>query len=192
MRAKHELAIAYQQPVNLFRGILTTGSQTQEFEWGLYATNDADLDWKITDPFLSFTDLYKSSQQRFQSLREGAFRYLKIEDALLREIQPETPAGDTRFIPINVSFMGAEQELEAAVRRSWNQDPLHTILIGKGGMGKTVSLVHLWEQSLSAFPNTLGPIPLYLPLEEINDWEGNRKNHFLEDQLFQHYQLQGF
>ncbi len=197
--ARNALALRFQQPANLyklagadregkdpFRGILTMmDSSAQSFEWGLYAPVDADLDWTIHEPFLSFAALQQASRQRRQELQEGAFRYLKIEDALLPEAEnKDKPA----LIPINVRLGEEFLSLESAVYRLWKQKPAHALLIGKGGMGKTVSMVQLWDTFLQKAPGRQSPVPLYLALDEINEWEGSRKNNYLDEQLAHYYQ----
>ena len=199
--ARNALALRFQQPANLyklaaaddegkdpFRGILTMmDSSAQSFEWGLYAPVDADLDWTIHEPFLSFAALQQASRLRRQELQEGAFRYLKIEDALL----PETAEKDKpALIPINVRLGEEFLSLESAVYRLWKQKPAHALLIGKGGMGKTVSMVQLWDTFLKKAPSRQSPVPLYLALDEINEWEGSHKNNYLDEQLALYYQAE--
>ncbi|MBV6426197.1 MAG: hypothetical protein KIPDCIKN_00708 [Haliscomenobacter sp.] len=189
LQAKTAVAIKHQQPANLFRGIVKPRPQSSEFAWGLYAVADADLNWKITDPFLPIGELRKASQERLDELREGPFRYLKIEDALLKESKTETLTVNEQIIPINVLSDGAFMPLEESVERLWQEERMHTLLIGKGGMGKTVSLVHLWEHYLK-HADQYGAIPLYLSVDEINDWNESKKNRFLEDQLRMYYQVE--
>ncbi len=189
LQAKTAVAIKHQQPANLFRGIVKPRPQTSDFAWGLYATAEADLNWKITDPFLPVGELRKASQERLGELREGPFRYLKIEDALLKESKTESLSVNEQIIPINVLSDGAFMPLEESVERLWQDESMHTLLIGKGGMGKTVSLVHLWEHYLK-HADQFGAIPLYLSVDEINDWNEAKKNRFLEDQLRLYYQVE--
>lgn len=193
-RAKTELEEAYHQPSNLHRGILQPGSTGDHFEWGLYAQseNGEDLHWKLSDPFMPISQLRKASAQRLQTLRESTFRYLQIEDALRSPEQGR--AEDKPLIPIHVQYSGEKRELHEAVEQLWTTPDIHTLLIGAGGMGKTVSMVHLWTYFLEKpkAPGEEVPVPLYLALEEINDWQGNRRGHFLEEQLQQYYQIYDF
>lgn len=193
LHAKTAIASKHQQPANLFRGIVTPNRQSlSEFPWGLYATRDADLEWKITDPFLPLSELHQASQKRYQDLRQGSFRYLRIEDALLKDEQYRDKQQE--IIPIVVVLDEENMLLENGVKKLWSSPAPHAVLTGKGGMGKTVSLVYLWEHYLAISDPAKGagsaPIPLYLAVEEINEWNESRKNNFIQEQLRNHYYIE--
>lgn len=190
--ARTALATRFQKAANQFRGIDTFGKDGgRDFAWGLYAKNEEDLDWKIGDPFLPISELKKASIERYGELRQGAFRYLRIEDALLRDKAPEEKPD---IIPIIVALDKENIQLENAVRKLWSLPMPHAILAGKGGMGKTVSLEYLWQYFLGHVNPDKGiasdPIPLYLSVEEINEWGDNRNSSFIREQLRDLYYIE--
>lgn len=193
-RAKTELSEAYHQPSAIHRGVLLPESADKHFEWGLYGRREdgSDLHWKLSDPFMPLSLLRKASQKRLQILRETTFRYLQLEDALRSPGQENVP--EKKIIPIQVQNGNTKSELHEAVQQLWEQPVTHALLVGAGGMGKTVSMVHLWDYFLQqkSYAGEEPAIPLYLALDEINDWNGTRKGHFLEDQLLTHYQVYDF
>ena len=190
--ARTALATRFQKAANQFRGIDTFGKDGgRDFAWGLYAAQEDDLDWKIGDPFLPISELRKASLERYGELRQGAFRYLRIEDALLRDKAPEEKPD---IIPIIVALDQENLQLENAVRKLWPLPRPHAILTGKGGMGKTVSLDYLWQYFLGHVNPDKGtasdPIPLYLSVEEINEWGDNRNSTFIREQLRELYYIE--
>ena len=190
--ARTTLAAKFQKAANEFRGIDTATRQgAEDFPWGLYSNRAEDLDWKIGDPFLPMSELRKASREHYAEMRSGAFRYLRIEDALLKD-QEKKDRPD--IIPIIVELNGENSHLETAVKKLWTTPLPHAILTGKGGMGKTVSLDYLWQYFLdSASPDkgvTSDPIPLYLALEEVNEWGDNRDDNFIREQLHKRYYIE--
>jgi hypothetical protein len=189
--ARAALATRFQKAANQFRGIDTFGKDGgREFAWGLYAPQENDLDWKIGDPFLPISELRKASRERYGALRQGTFRYLRIEDALLKDKAAQEKPD---IIPIIVALDEENVRLENAVRKLWSQPGPHAILTGKGGMGKTVSLDYLWQYFLGHVNPDKGvasdPIPLYLAVEEINEWGENRNSTFIREQLRELYYI---
>ncbi len=190
--ARTALATRFQKAASQFRGIDTFGKDGgRDFAWGLYATQEEDLEWKIGDPFLPISELRKASLERYEVLRQGAFRYLRIEDALLKDKAPQEKPD---IIPIIVSLDEENVQLENAVRKLWSLPRPHAILTGKGGMGKTVSLDYLWQYFIGYVNPDKGvasdPIPLYLAVEEINEWGDNRNSTFIREQLRELYYIE--
>ncbi|MCU0286650.1 MAG: hypothetical protein MUF15_09645 [Acidobacteria bacterium] len=106
----------------------------------------------------------------------GRFRNLHIEDLLLS--RPET---ESRWVPQPVSLEGdngSSQTNETIITMLpclWNRPVEHTVIVGEGGMGKTVSLVRLWETYLDqAAPGTNEPIPVFIALHEFNNTDTAR------------------
>ncbi|MEY4135273.1 MAG: hypothetical protein RL386_1623, partial [Bacteroidota bacterium] len=181
-----------QKASNQFRGIDTFGKDGgREFAWGLYAPQENDLDWKIGDPFLPMSELRKASRERHEALHQGAFRYLRIEDALLKDKEQQQ---ESNIIPIIVALDGENLQLETTIRKLWSRPLTHAVLTGKGGMGKTVSLDYLWDHFLhNANPDkgvASDPIPLYIAVEEINEWGDNRNSSFIREQLRDLYYIE--
>ncbi|MDQ1354369.1 MAG: hypothetical protein QG657_4678, partial [Acidobacteriota bacterium] len=127
----------------------------------------AFLEWQFGEksgepplPFLREMLLQGSrSYHRALTGENGRFRNLHIEDLLLS--RPETEA---RWVPQPVSLEGdnnGSQTNETVITMLpclWNRPVEHAVIVGEGGMGKTVSLVRLWETYLNrAAPGTDEP-----------------------------------
>ena len=107
--------------------------------------------------------LFDQSQKYYdQQLSQGGrFSYVKHDDTLLATIKPfETTA---------LSERGNETPNETpknVVRCVLDEDG-HILFIGEGGMGKTMSLLRVWQHELvSAEKNR--KLPVYVPLNEYN------------------------
>ena len=106
--------------------------------------------------------LRKGSQKLYSSLTEtGRFRYLHIVDQLLPSISSphfetivETPDLGNQVMPLT-------QSIEALQHQSVH----HAVIVGEGGLGKTVSLLTLWKKYLESDNPT---IPIYIALNEYN------------------------
>jgi len=83
--------------------------------------------------------------------KAGRFRMLHIEDAILPRSASDNKE---KWVPQPVTFGNKEDSapsLETVVTmmpRLWKQECRHTVITGEGGMGKTVSLVRLWQELL--------------------------------------------
>lgn len=190
--ARTALGIKFQKAATEFRGIDTSPKDSgRDFAWGLYAVQEVDLDWKIGDPFLPMSELRKASREHYAEMRNGAFQYLRIEDALLKDQEKKDRP---EIIPIIVALNEENTHLETAVKKLWAMSLPHAVLTGKGGMGKTVSLDYLWQYFLDRASPDKGvasdPIPLYLALEEVNEWGDNRDNNFIREQLRKRYYIE--
>jgi WD40 repeat protein len=136
------------------------------------------LEWqfgnKAVEPPLPFLRqmLIQGSQSYHQKLtgETGRFRRLHIEDLLLTRSYTET-----EWVPQPVSI---EEEKNSShthetvitlLPRLWNRSCEHVIIVGEGGMGKTVSLVRLWKSYLERFESgSDDPIPVFIALNEFN------------------------
>jgi hypothetical protein len=122
--------------------------------------------------------LGEGSKKYYRSLRglNGRFRYLRIADIILP--QTETP---DQWLETTVETDPAApaQTTAQALPGLWRQEVKHAVIVGDGGMGKTVSLLHWWEKLLESQPQT-EPIPVFLALNELNQVpEGKRENFIL-------------
>jgi WD40 repeat protein len=111
------------------------------------------------------------SRSHFRLLtEEGRYRHLRIEKSLLAT--PDIP----ELLGINVRTENQLSPLYEAIAVLWRKYLPHGIIIGEGGMGKTVSLLEVWRQLLSE-PSY--PIPLFIPLNEFNRSVGIKKKTFI-------------
>jgi hypothetical protein len=73
--------------------------------------------------------------------------------------------------------------LETRLEALWPVKCPHALLVGAGGMGKTVALVQLWKHYLEN-PNPDWPVPIFIPLNEFNNHPGKG---FIRNYILQHY-----
>ncbi|UCH94735.1 MAG: hypothetical protein JSV88_31365 [Candidatus Aminicenantes bacterium] len=77
----------------------------------------------------------------------GRFRMLHIEDLILSRTETKD-----KWVPQPVSGEDEEYNKDETVitllPRVWRQSRQHAVIVGDGGMGKTVSLVRLWKSLL--------------------------------------------
>ncbi|UCH95024.1 MAG: SMEK domain-containing protein, partial [Candidatus Aminicenantes bacterium] len=136
------------------------------------------LEWqfgnKSGEPPLPFLRqmLIHGSQSYHQALtgENGRFRRLHIEDLLLT--RPDT---QTEWVPQPVSIEEGKnsshthETVITLLPRLWNRSCEHAVIVGEGGMGKTVSLVRLWKTYLDRIHSgSDDPIPLFIALNEFN------------------------
>ena len=155
----------------------------------------AFLEWQFGEkegepplPFLREMLLEGSrSYHRALTGENGRFRNLHIEDLLLS--RPET---ESRWVPQPVSLEGdngssqTNETILTMLPCLWNRPVEHTVIVGEGGMGKTVSLVRLWETYLDrAAPGTDEPIPVFIALHEFNNTDTARD--FIRSRIAESY-----
>ena len=104
----------------------------------------------------------KVSQEYFSRLRESAFRYLdEISPHLLADVTLNKE-GSWNSPESNLENDHSLAELVDAI---WSSENPHCMVLGEGGMGKTVSLLQLWEHLLDR-PGDV--IPIFIPLDSYN------------------------
>lgn len=127
--------------------------------------------------------LREGSKKYYKALRgpNGRFRYLNISEILL-------PGTVNRPIDTMVSInTPTEEEKNLTVLEVlpvlWAMETKHAVIVGDGGMGKTVSLLQWWEQLLG--PGKLPePVPVFIALNEFNQvLEGKREDFIISSVL---------
>ena len=125
--------------------------------------------------------LRSHSGRYYQRLRNGRFKLLNISDLILTE-------GSPRFFDSTVRLDREEgiqnAQLPDMLRRLWKPEIRNVLLMGDGGMGKTVASVRLWEQWKD---DLKAPIPMFISLNEYNAVTPDEERTFLRDSLFRHY-----
>lgn len=153
------------------------------FPWGLYYQDEAVLSWSIRDAeYIGLTNrLRQGSLKRFEELRGpgGRYEHLDIAEILLTAVK-----GDASLIETQVKLAGDTLGKRESVEKLWAQSPPHSIIMGDGGMGKTVSLLRLWESFLGEHE---GPIPLFVQLNEFNQAQDDQRGKWLTWYLARHY-----
>ncbi|SEJ83837.1 WD40 repeat [Dyadobacter sp. SG02] len=135
----------------------------------------------------------KGSLRYFEQLKgdHGPFKNLSIEDEILAGIT-RTEQFHNNSIPVSVKdTIGNEFTLKAGLEKTWDEDKRETLLIGEGGMGKTISLLRLWEYYLNI--STLNqkprfaPIPIFINLSEFNTVSESERDGFIANRICWHY-----
>ena len=101
-------------------------------------------------------DLFDRSQRYYDFLRseEGRYSYLLVEEQLFSSVKrPET----------RVKGSNTDDESQGLLEVLKNPEIKNLLIIGDGGMGKTVALLHIWEEFLET---RTGELPFYVPLNE--------------------------
>ncbi|UCH94525.1 MAG: HNH endonuclease [Candidatus Aminicenantes bacterium] len=183
-----------------------------EFEWAvlrvLYTTNPVITKLSIKETYPGTVPgetappkdmreiLYRGSRDYYGSLRgpNGRFRYLRISDIILPgtrspwlethvevETAPPGPGTSSRG-----ARSGPGQTIPAALAGLWPQPVKHAVIVGDGGMGKTVSLLHWWEKLLDDYgPGQ--PIPVFIALNELNQVPEGKREDFILSRIAANY-----
>ncbi|MGE5341688.1 MAG: hypothetical protein ACM3SY_09425 [Candidatus Omnitrophota bacterium] len=143
--------------------------------------------------------LFNGSKKYYESLTgpNGRFRHLNISEILLASTKHDWIETS---VEINKSFVGC-QEGDFIEKKTLKKNPVllvrealealyrdqcrHAMVVGEGGMGKTVSLLHWWEKLLNNKQS--GPIPVFIALNEINSRPENQRHDFILDMIREHY-----
>lgn len=117
--------------------------QGNAFAWGLYAQNEATLDWHIgrieqESRLETLARLREASRKLYRNFTGagGRYQYLRIDEALLAGID-HTRQGEARKL-IETRIGTDKTPLENSLETLWPADCPHALLVGAGGMGKTV------------------------------------------------------
>ena len=105
-----------------------------------------------------------------QRLLEGRFKRLRIEELLL----PQTKLPN--FVEVQVLNNGQESLLIESIDPLWGKEHPHAVILGDGGMGKTVSLLRIWEDGLK---NTTATVPVFIALNEYNSTSDTQREDFI-------------
>ncbi len=141
--------------------------------------------------------LREGSAAYFAHLRAERFRDLDISGIILTGLKNDWLDTEVR--------LGREQAagrddpaqrtpLSDTLAALWQKEHPHALLLGEGGMGKTVSLVRLWEQFLapptyqkSKITNQKPSIPIFLQLNDYLLAQGEERKQFLFQSIADHY-----
>ncbi|NIM15498.1 MAG: hypothetical protein GTO45_26255, partial [Candidatus Aminicenantes bacterium] len=103
--------------------------------------------------------ILRGSRTYYERLRgeNGRFRMLHIEDLILSRTDTKD-----KWVPQPVSgedeVYNKDETVITLLPHSWKQSGKHAVIVGDGGMGKTVSLIRLWESLLvKSFSGGPGP-----------------------------------
>ncbi|NIM15373.1 MAG: SMEK domain-containing protein [Candidatus Aminicenantes bacterium] len=140
--------------------------------------------------------LYNGSRRYYKSLTgvNGRFKHLDIADIILPRPERKSKQEwiDTR-VAVEIEDQRHKDEVSVnvldALPQLWEQECKHTVLVGEGGMGKTVSLVRLWKEYTRAeFYVPGSPVPVFIQLNEWNRWAERNQKNFI-NWMIRHYYL---
>ncbi len=171
-----------------YRGVNFDEIEEDGFPWGLYAREEASLNWHFglveqESNLEILARLREASHKRYRAFTEagGRYQYLRIDEALLAGIE-NTREGEARKL-ISTRIGEEKTPLEQSLEALWPTECSHALLVGAGGMGKTVSLIQLWEHYLKT-ERADWPAPLFIPLNEFNN---RPKEGFIRNYIQEHY-----
>lgn len=121
--------------------------------------------------------LFNSSVKYYDSLRaiNGRFHHLNIVDMIIPE---------SKFVYSNTKLNGKyDMPLRESINILWKESCWHALIIGEGGMGKTVSLISLWKEFLGKTDRQQCPVPLFIELSEYNTIHEEEKVNFIIKQI---------
>ena len=164
-------------------------SPDHPFPWGLYYENEAVLDWHIgqaeqESKIEILSQLREASRKRHQKFTSpgGRFQHLDIQQAILAGIRDIAPNRTVRFEE-NVDLDGERLPLLESLSSLWGSANPHSLVVGAGGMGKTVSLLRLWKR-WSVEEREDIPVPIFIQLNEFNN---NPEQNFIQNYIRRHY-----
>ncbi len=120
---------------------------------------------KKKDLKLLRSKLFNSSKAYYEMLTgpNGRFKHLDISDIILSHPKNE-------WINQSVSLEG-EKENPKNIMESlpflWKKKCKHSVILGEGGMGKTVSIIRLWAEYLEKKDKKTS-VPIFIALNEYN------------------------
>lgn len=142
-------------------------SQVGEFLKALADHNVRMTEEKMSMPkanHLSIVEkLREGSRKYFQKLRnlDGRFCHLDISELLFSDVQAQ-------LLDAVVGIEDQKLSLKKSLEYLWTRSCKHAVIVGEGGMGKTVSMLQFWEDCINN-SSPLTPIPVFLPLNEYNN-----------------------
>ncbi|HLP44936.1 MAG TPA: NACHT domain-containing protein, partial [Candidatus Kapabacteria bacterium] len=148
--------------------------------------------------------LFQGSRSYHDALRgpNGRFRYLRISDILLTGAETKWLETYVEFEEKSPAARGADKSFtkEPPGRRGhsiievlpilWKSDVKHAVIVGEGGMGKTVSLIQWWENLLGSGEKSIPvPVPVFIALNEFNQVSEAKREGFILETIRKNYGL---
>ncbi|MDQ1350845.1 MAG: hypothetical protein QG657_1147, partial [Acidobacteriota bacterium] len=139
----------------------------------------------------------------------GRFRFLKISDILFTgaetkwlETHIEIDENSQDLFEKSPAARGADKsfskEPPGCRRHSiievlpilWESEVKHAVIVGEGGMGKTVSLIQWWENLLGPGEKSIPvPVPVFIALNEFNQVSEAKREGFILETIRKNYGL---
>ncbi|MEQ8156128.1 MAG: hypothetical protein ABRQ25_14775 [Clostridiaceae bacterium] len=108
---------------------------------------------------------------------------MPFHDLIINEdIMPGLQIKSDEVIETEIKVNGElKVTLLEGIKKLWEKDIFHTSVIGEGGMGKTVSLLKLWNLFLEG---SCSPIPIYIELNNYNAYYVKSENESLHNRNY--------
>lgn len=135
------------------------------------------------------------TEKVLQDLKRGSRQYyhqLLLEKQLVinEEILPTIISSPSELSsgPLFTSTEadGKEFSIKDGIEELWLTGRYHAVLLGEGGMGKTVTLLHIWKNLLEG-----DSVPIFLNLNEYNTASETERQGFIIKRIVQRYLLGG-
>ncbi|NIM13132.1 MAG: NACHT domain-containing protein, partial [Candidatus Aminicenantes bacterium] len=137
--------------------------------------------------------LFTCSRRHYEDLRgdNGRFRHLVISDIILQEpIKEWLDSTVTEHFDESEGNRGGtagdNRKLLYSLPRLWIEGDKHAVVKGDGGMGKTVSLVRLWDELTKDY-HADRPVPVFIQLNEINTMPEEKRMDFILSTIRRNY-----
>ncbi|MBD8489212.1 hypothetical protein IFO69_10690 [Echinicola sp. CAU 1574] len=163
---------------------LQSGNSQKKVEEALSTSQSHPLESKIEAAIDKQAILLGQLRENSNSYRNsllsnrGRFQHVRIEEILLAD------ASITSNLPTEVKNRDKQLDLFTAIKSLGKKDIPHAIILGSGGMGKTMSLLYLWERLLKEKNQ---PIPLFIALNEYNNAPKKERKNFILQYIAHHY-----
>jgi WD40 repeat protein len=117
----------------------------------------------------------------------GRFRMLRIEDLILSRTDTKEH-WLTQPVHGEDEVSNKDETVINLLPRLWEQSLKHAVIVGEGGMGKTVSMVRLWQILLEREANeTDKPVPVFIALNEFNQVSEEKRRGFILNYIHENY-----
>ncbi len=134
------------------------------------------------------------SKQRYDIVRKEIYPNLNIAEEILAGIIIQDRKDEIIDLHVNLSSRSdgkSKETFSLSLRQiiellRCNPEMWNCVLLGEGGMGKTTSLLKLWESLLNGNENS--PVPIFLRLEGYNHIKPERRREFIWYMIAQEYQ----
>ena len=128
---------------------------------------------------ITHNSLWEGSREYFKTFRElNSIKRLRINDEIC----------ESEFFDIYVRLNGGKKQiLFDSIFSLWKNANWHVLIKGEGGMGKTVSLISLWQYLIDKYDEDM-PVPIYISLSEYNTIKNKlKKESFILDSISKYY-----
>jgi len=130
--------------------------------------------------------IWEGTRRYYNYLKDTRYKYLKISDLIL------TKTSD--YLETTIKLGDKDLPLLNSIQRLWNSPNKHAVILGEGGMGKTVSIIRLWESYLEQSDERSNlnsyfykPIPIFLALSEFNSINEKDRDSFIINSIGKKY-----